>query len=453
MRTKTLVTILAVVGVVWFVVSTIRLNEGLVTARFSFLPPIELELWMVMLAAFGAGAGLILVFDIAGGARRFARQRRLRTEDRARAELEELYLRGMDAMANADHETALERLDEVLSREADHEGALVKKGDSLRALKRYREAAEVLERATRLAPDNVVAYYSLSDVYLDAGAYDRARRTLERIIELEPNTAVSAHRKLRDLLERQLDWSAAHELQKKLVSIVTSAEDKAREKAAQRGIELGLGRHLQKAGKLEEAVEVFRGVVEGDETFGPAYVRLGEALALLDDSEEAVRVWRRGYEVTGSTEPLTALQNFYLREEQPEEAISVWKQVLVLSDNEAPFRYCLGKLYYRLLMLDEALREFQMIEDRVAGLPALHLFMARILESKGELSGALAKTKMLVAEVEGLLMDHVCGECQWRLAEWSDRCPRCGRWGTVSLHLPRAATPEPAIRPAPTWSA
>ena len=48
-------------------------------------------------------------------------------------------------------------------------------------------------------------------------------------------------------------------------------------------------------------------------------------------------------------------------------------------------------------MLDEALREFQLIEDQVSGLPALHLYIARILESKEEHSAALAKTKLLVA--------------------------------------------------------
>jgi hypothetical protein len=78
--------------------------------------------------------------------------------------------------------------------------------------------------------------------------------------------------------------------------------------------------------------------------------------------------------------------------------------------------------------------------------------VARILESKHDHSGALAKTKMLVAEVEGLMMDYVCNLCEWRAREWSERCGRCGRWATMGLHLPAATTPEPTILPAPTWS-
>jgi tetratricopeptide (TPR) repeat protein len=443
---------LLVFAAVWFVVSTIRLNEVLVTVRFAFLQPLELELWMVMLAAFGLGAGVILCFDVAGGARRYARDRRRRRENRARAEVEELYLAGLDAMLNGHYEKALTRFDSVLEREPEHDNALVKKGDTLFALGRHREAADALERATRLMPDNLLALYSLSDVYLAAGAEERAKKTLERIIELGPDTTVSAHRKLRDQLVERAQWVEANALQRHIVDIVTNDDERELERAMANGILIGLGVSKLDAGEVEEAKALFRSILDNDDKFVPAYVRLGEAFASDDDTEEAVKVWRKGYDATGSTEPLTALQNFYLRAEQPEQAIGVWKQALVLSDNEVPLRYCLGKLHYRLFMLDEALREFQLIEDQVSGLPALHLYIARILESKNEHSAALAKTKILVAEVEGLMMDYVCRACEWRAAEWTERCGKCGKWDTVALHLPAAAALEPTIQPAPTWS-
>ena len=451
MRARTVLTILIVFTFVWFVVSTIRLNETLVTIRFAFSQPVELEVWMVMLAAFGVGAGVILFFDVAGGARRFARDRRRRRVHRAREEVEELFMAGVDAMVNGHYDKALERFEGVLAREPDHENAWIKKGDSLRALKRFREAAETLERTTKLAPDNLLALYSLVDVYLAAGAEERAKLTLERIIEQWPKSTVSAHRKLRDLLVSQREWEEADELQRRLVDMVTSDEERELERDKTKGIRLGLAVALFENARTKEAVTSLRAILADDESFVPAYVRLGEFLA-PEATEEAVSLWRQGYDVTGSIEPLAALQNFYLRAERPEDAISVWKQALVLTDRDVPLRYCLGKLYYRLFMLDEALREFQMIEDRVSGLPALHLYIARILESKGDLSAALAKTKMLVAEVDGLMMDYVCHACRWRSPEWSERCVSCGRWDSVALHLPAAATPEPTIQSAPTWS-
>ena len=233
---------------------------------------------------------------------------------------------------------------------------------------------------------------------------------------------------------------------------VSSVEERALEHDMAKGVRLGLGVSQLSAGRVQEAIAAFRSILAGDESFTPAYIRLGEALVANDETEEAIRTWHRGYELTGSTEPLSSLQNFYLRAEQPEEAIGVWKQALALSENEIPLRYCLGKLHYRLFMLDEALREFQMIEDRVRGLPALHLYIARILESKNELSAALKKSKLLVAEVEGLMMEYVCENCEWRMSEWNERCAGCGQWGRVGLHLLAVDTPEPAIAPSPTWS-
>ncbi len=451
MRAKTLLTILSVFAIIWFVVSMVRLNQGPVTVRFAMLKPLELELWMLMLGAFAVGAALILIFDIAGGARRFARDRKQKRDYRAHEEVELLYLQGLDAMVNARHEKALDRFEKVLEREPSHTNAAVKQGDSLRALKRYREAAEILERTSRMTSDNLVALYSLSDVYLDAGADERARATLERIIETGPDTTVSAHRKLRGLLARGLEWERASDVQKKLVAMVSS-EEREKEQSFAKGIRLGLGMQLAERGHVQDAIDTLRSIIEEDEGVVPAYVRLGEVLALTDETDEAIRVWHRGFERTGSTEPLSALQSFYLKDDQPEEAIGVWKRAMVLSDNEVPLRYCLGKLYYRLFMLEEALREFRMIEDRVSGLPALHLYIARILERKGELSAALTKTKMLVSEVEGLIMDYLCNVCGWRSSEWDERCTRCGSFSSIALHLPAANVPEPSIEPSPTWS-
>ena len=109
---------LVVFAFVWFVVSTIRLNEALVTVQFAFFQPVALELWMVMLAAFGTGAGVILFFDLAGGVRRFAHDRRQRRLQEAHQAVEELYMAGLDAIVNGHHEKALQRFDSVLERRA-----------------------------------------------------------------------------------------------------------------------------------------------------------------------------------------------------------------------------------------------------------------------------------------------------------------------------------------------
>ncbi|MGH9334357.1 MAG: tetratricopeptide repeat protein, partial [Vicinamibacteria bacterium] len=283
MRAKTLIAILGVFAFVWWIVSTIRLNAGLVTVRLPLVEPLQIELWLVLLAGFGAGAGLILLFDIAGGARRFARDRARRQARRAHEEIEDLYLTGLESLMNGHYQKALDRFEKVLDRDPEHTNSLVKKGDSLRALKRFRRAAEVLERATRQDPENLLALYSLSDVYVEAGAEERAMTTLERIIELDPDTTVSAHRKLRDLLVRRLSWEEAASIQQKLLRMITSAEERDLEQVMAKGIRLGLGVSLLKKDRPKEAAEIFQALLTEDDRFVPAYIRLGEALAAQDD--------------------------------------------------------------------------------------------------------------------------------------------------------------------------
>lgn len=452
MRAKTLISLLLVFAFVWFIASTILYNRSQVEARFAILGTLRVELGVMLVVVFLAGAALILFFDIAGGARRLARNWKQRQRHRALEKTEHLYLHALDDMVNERHEQALRGFDEVLARDPDHVNALIKRGGSLYALQRYREAVEFLERAIRRAPESLVALYSLSDAYIGLGDEVRAEAVLKRIIDLDPKTTVSAHRKLRDLKVRQGDWQTADEIQSKVEKMVTLAGEKELARATALGLRFELGRDQLSRGQIKEAIQSFESVLKRDEHFVPAYLRLGDAHKEAGESEEAIRTWRRGYEVTGSIDPLIAIQNHYLKIDQPDDAIGVWKQALVLSDNEAPLRYCLGKLYYRLFMLDAALNELRLIEDAVSGLPALHVYIARILENQGDLKGAVAKNKTVLGEVGGLMTDYACSSCKTRYPEWQARCSHCRKWNTVSLDIGAAPSPVPTIRPAPTWS-
>ncbi len=452
MRLRTLLGLLLIFGLVWFLASTIAMNRDPVQISLAFAQTLNVELWMALLGAFGAGAALILFFDIAGGARQFAKDFHARRRHRAHERTEDLYLQGLDDMVNGRYEQAAAQFDKVLSREPNHLNALIKHGDSLQSLERHREAAQSLERAITESPEHLVALYSLSDVYLTLGDWDRAEEVLKRIIQIDPRTTVSAHRKLRDLKIRQKNWQAADELQPKIEKMVTLSGEKERARKMWMGIRFEVGREQLANDELKEAIATFQSVLKRDGEFVPAHLKLGEAQLKSGNTEEALAAWRKGYEATGSTELLAAVQNHYLTIEKPEEAIGTWKQAIVLSENEAPLRYCLGKLYYRLFMLDEALKEFRLIEDTVSGLPALHVYIARVLESKGDFKEALGKSKTVLGEVGGLMQDFKCSSCQTQYTERRDYCEFCGMWSTVSLNVRVAARPEPSILPAPTWS-
>jgi lipopolysaccharide biosynthesis regulator YciM len=452
MRLRTLLILLAIFAFVALLASTIAMNQSQVVVRLGWVRPMTVQLWAVMLIAFGAGAALILFFDIAGGARRVARNWKAKKLHRAHEKVEDVYRRGLRDLENGRAAEALARFEEVLSSEPHHVNALMKRGDSLRALGRYRDAVASLEQAIRLVPDNLVALYHLSDVYLDAGDPVRAEEVLRRIVRLDPKTTVSAHRKLRDLKVKQRDWLAADQLQSSLGEMLTLPGEREEARAVALGIRYELGSQQLERGDPKAALSSLATALKWDSGFVPAYIKLGEAHRASGQPEQAVASWWQGYRATGSPELLLALEEHYLEAERPEEAIAVWKQAISEATDPTPLRYCLGKLHHRLFMLDEALREFRKVEERVESLPSLHVHIARILESKGDLRGALSEFEALVDRVGEELMDYRCRSCQRRYAAWTKHCESCKHWNTVVLDVRAAVMPEPTIRPAPTWS-
>ena len=452
MRLRTLLTLLTVILLALVPARLIHQNQAVVVVRLGIVGPLAVQLWLVMLMAFLAGSALILLFDIAGGARRFARHRKAQKLHRAHEKTEDLYRHGLHDLENARFEQALGRFEEVLSREPYHLSALVKRGDSLRALKRYREAVASLEQVIRLSPDHLIALYHLSDVYLETGDQARAEEVLRRIIRLDGKTTVSAHRKLRDLKIRHKDWVVADELQQKIETMLTVPAEKEEARRSSMGIRFELACDHLNRGELKQATALLGTVLKRDEGFVPAYCRLGQAYAAAGNQEEAIKTWKRGYDVTGSLEILSTMEAHYLENEAPEEAIAVWKSALGRARDETPLRYCLGRLYHRLFMLDEALRELRIVEDHVTNLPSVHVLTARLLESKGDLRGAVAECQFLIDKVSEELKEYRCNRCQKRFSAWSDFCDACKHWNTVALDVRAAAVPEPTIRPGPTWS-
>jgi tetratricopeptide (TPR) repeat protein len=71
----------------------------------------------------------------------------------------------------------------------DRESAyeLLQRGTALMKQRHYAQAATVLERADREAPDKASILEALGRAYYNSGQHDRARATFERLLELDPS--------------------------------------------------------------------------------------------------------------------------------------------------------------------------------------------------------------------------------------------------------------------------
>lgn len=436
---------LSVLAVLWLIAG----NSQLVTLRLPLFQAVTVQLWQVLLGGIGFGAVLALAFDVSGRIRRLLRERRRR---RGRVELEEgerLFLAGVEEMASGRFREAL------LSFEASQEytGAdpttLRRQAECLRRLDRPADAVRALEEAFAEDRSDPAVAYALAAARAAAGSPDQARHLLQKTIAEDPAPPPKALGRLRDLLLEAGEVREALRTQQHLVSIAPPSQRAAAERRALT-LRHALGRVLLDRGETVDSLEaarIFRSVVEEDPRAVPAWVRLGEALLATGNEDAAVAAWKKGFETTGGTPPLVALQDYYLDRTCPEDAIAVWKQAIASADDALESRYLLGALYDRLYMLDEAIRTFSRLAP--LGTSALDARLSRILESRGDLAGAMGRARQVIAAAPALAAEYCCSACGKRQPVWDDTCPDCGAYGAVGLDLETGKTEAAAARQIP----
>ncbi|OLE66702.1 MAG: hypothetical protein AUG09_06185 [Acidobacteria bacterium 13_1_20CM_2_68_7] len=404
--------------------STIHLGHG-----------IEVPVWFALLLASAVSMLVPLLFGVLRDLRRMLGDLTARRQARSLQEAEERYLQGIESMLNGREEKALEHFDAVLAIDPNHFEALLKGGEMLRALRRYGEAIEYHRRAARVKEGDLHPLYSLVSDYQESGALDNAKGVLNRIIELDPRRSLAACRKYRAICVSEGDWEKAWEIQQRLEKQLSEmGRSPKSEKKHHLGIRYMLSRRHLEQGKPRDAIGILRRLVTTEPAFVPAHLALGQALSALRQPEEAVEVWEKGYEATAHPVFLSTIEDHYLGQEQPRRAIEALKSAIWKSKKDIIPRFFLGKLYYRLEMIDEALQQFSQMKGRVTYFPALHYYLAKIMEV--------------------LKVEYACTTCARKYSAWVDYCDRCGEWNSVVVDFQEERPIEElGISTAPVYTA
>jgi lipopolysaccharide biosynthesis regulator YciM len=407
-------------------------NKDTLDSQIVFGRGLHVPVWFALLLASGVSMLVPLLFGVLRDLRRMLRDFSVRRQARSRQEAEELYLRGVESMLNGREERALEHFNEVLAIEPNHFEALLKGGEVLRGLRRYAEAIEFHRRAARVKEDDLHPLYSLVSDYEESGAPENAKAVLNRIIELNPKRSLAASRKYRAICVSEGAWEKAWEIQKRIEDQLSDmGRSRKAEKKYHLGIRYMLAQSLLQAGKARDAVGTLRRLVAMEPAFVPAPLALGRALLALRQPEEAVEVWEKAYEATGHPIFLSTIEDHYLGQEQPRRAIEALKAAIWKSKKDIIPRFFLGKLYYRLEMIDEAMQQFSQMKGRVTYFPALHYYLAKIMERQGNMREALTELELVLRQAEVLKVEYVCATCSRKHPSWVDYCERCGEWNSI----------------------
>ncbi len=392
---------------------------------------VTLPMSVLVLACVLAGASIVLLMvaatEMGGAARSLGRRRRLRRERR----FEALFEKGCDLADLGLADRALSCFERILDHDPGHVSALVQLG----VMRRRQGDAEVAiryhKRALEREPTHIRAQVSLVEDCLDAERWQEALEVCGKLLEIEGEAM------------RVLVWS--RDLQVRLGRL-EEAIDTQRHLMRHEGLGGEAHRMLRRLqflqamaraeeGSSEAARKQLTEILRQERTFVPAQVELGRLLLGEGKEKEAVRRWREGYAQTHDVVFLHLLERYYLGKDDPDAAIAVYLNALKDAPASVELQFCLGKLYLRLEMLDNAYDTLRDLADAGASFPALHRLLGEVRHRRGDDEAAFGELQACVPFRVAAVVPYRCSACGVDAEEWQAQCPACGAWESLGMPI------------------
>jgi lipopolysaccharide biosynthesis regulator YciM len=375
---------------------------------------------------------------------------------RRKEKVDILHREGTHAFMSKRTLEAISLFERALAMDPNRVDSLLWLGNIYRSEQNYAEAVRLHQHAHRVDDRNIEVLLELGKDLEGAKRYEDALQALQKILKIEPDNLTALIR-MRDLHIRLEKWSDALEIQHRLLKANLPAPEKQTEAALLVGCMYEVGRQLLERGHPDKARRYFRGAIKKDRSFLPAYIGLGEILIHEGKIKDAVEILKKIYARTRSVIILHRLEELFLDQGEPSEIIRVYQEALQQDPQNPVLQFYLGKLYYRLEMVDEAFDVLSTIEGPQDQLMDYHKIMANLFLRKQHLEQAIVELKKALSFKKRVVVPYICTQCQQESVEWSGRCRRCARWNTLTA-LPwleagqAAASPEgnpPAVRTVP----
>ncbi|MGE5807615.1 MAG: tetratricopeptide repeat protein [Nitrospirota bacterium] len=425
---------LLLIGIVIVVILLREFNSDLITIYLLPSKSFEISKSTVLILSLAIGAGLVFLVYLTRDLRRFLRGLSVQREQKKRMKVQELYTKGLNAMLAKRNAEAANYFQKVLAVDPNHVDTLLRLGICKLRDKMPQEAILVHQKALGFAPSNQEVLFALAADYEETKRFDDALEMYKRILNRDSSNLTAIIR-MRDLYQRLGQWEELYETQSKLVANPLTPSEMEIEHRKLVGLKYEFGRSLLEAGDLERAKKIFRGVIKLDKDFIPAYLGLGEVYFEESKASEAAELWEKAYKMTSSTLLLHRLEDLYLRQGEPGKAIELYMKAVNWNPQDVRLKFFLGKLYYRLEMVDEAFDILSTVDWGDKEFPDVHKLLGNIYLRRGSLGLAASEFKKALGFKKQIIIPYTCSNCDLRTKDWSGRCPNCGKWNTFGVNL------------------
>lgn len=348
--------------------------------------------------------------------------------------VQELYSKALNALLAHNEEAASDALADILIEKPDHIDALLRLGDIAAAEDDYQKANTYYQKARNIKPKKLETLFALEGLMEKTARWAEAMKYLEDILDIDSSNLTAMYKK-RGILERQGRWDDLVYLQKAILKHEHGEKDKKRESQNLIGYKYEYGRYSIESNQLEKAKKAFKTVLRLEKEFLPAILGLAEVMVLEGDSEEAVNLLEKTYEDTHSTIILARLEDLLISLEEPSRLIRIYKNSISKKPNDPVTKFFLGKLFYRLEMVDDAFEILTGIDTAGLLYPELHQVLGNLYMRKNQPEKAVQEFKRAVDIKFSLRLPYCCKQCGYAADEWSGRCPDCKFWSTFQLDL------------------
>lgn len=270
------------------------------------------------------------------------------------------YYRGVLAAEAGRSEAAIGHFARMRELEPDDLPNLLRLADAYSVAERYDEAAEVLDRALALAPDEARAHAQLGQLAIDRGDPAAAIAPLQRALELAPS-ADSLYYPLSQALRAQGDLAAAEAALARRGNGLALTRDDPRMRELfwlqqSAGSRMSQGSSLMDEGRFTEAASVFEAAVAAEPENAEARRNLGAALLSSGQIEPARAAVERALELDpGDAGVRFNLGLLALQTGDQVGAESQLRAAVAADPSLAPAQLALGRMLRRSARCEEAL--------------------------------------------------------------------------------------------------
>jgi lipopolysaccharide assembly protein B len=358
-----------------------------------------------------------------------AARRRGDPKDRPPYRVSPHYTQGLHYVAAGQRELAISELAKVAREDPEALEILQILGNLLREAGQVEKAIQVhqglLARTDLTRAERAYALASLGADFRKAGFLDRATRTFEEVLEVDPKN-IHALVGMQKLHEDQRQWKEAYTVQTRL-----SRLRKTEDSLVLGHLQAEMGREALQAGRIEIAEKAFRTALSLDRRVFPAHLGLADCQA-AGDPRQAAAILEDAVQIAPERAYLAfdRLARAYADSGEPSRFVSLCERTIRQDPRDWRARLALARHLGREGRHEEA---FGLLLRAVEANPQVllpHLEMWRTLRAMG-LDGDVVDRYIAVAEESAFYRDpHVCTACRYRADDMLWRCPHCHEWNT-----------------------